>query len=88
MTRFLFSRRSLLVLLAVAVLSLLSGCASFAAGDPRSSYRQDLWWLGAEPANTARWPAHGNMELAPILGSPFPDRAVEPATPSPDWPPL
>jgi len=86
MTRFLSSRRSLLVLLAVAVVSLLSGCAS--TGDPRSSYRQDLWWLGAEPASTARWPAHGNMDLAPILGNPLPDRAVAPTTPSPDWPPL
>ncbi|MCL2308963.1 MAG: hypothetical protein FWC42_01630 [Proteobacteria bacterium] len=80
------SFRRCLVLLSLAVL-LLSGCAS--VDDPRSNYRHDLWWLGAESPNTTRWPANGSQELAPMIGEPIPAaRAAPPPTPSPGWPPL
>ncbi|MDR2244513.1 MAG: hypothetical protein LBE15_03785 [Burkholderiales bacterium] len=88
MTRFFSFRPCRLVLLPLAVLWLLSGCASFTADDPRSNYRHELWWLGAESPNTMRWPAREVTELDPMPVESLPERRPAPSTPSPGWPPL
>ncbi|MDR0770721.1 MAG: hypothetical protein LBE75_05935 [Burkholderiales bacterium] len=86
LTRSFSFRPRRLVLLSLVVL--LSGCASFTADDPRSNYRHDLWWLGAESPNTMRWPARSVEELQPMPVESIPARGAPPATPSPGWPPL
>ena len=83
-----FSGSRRLVLLSLAALCFLGGCASFTADDPRSNYRHDLWWLGAESPNTMRWPAREVTELDPMPVESIPERAPPPSTPSPGWPPL
>ncbi|MDR2711136.1 MAG: hypothetical protein LBB65_07440 [Burkholderiales bacterium] len=85
MTRFL-SSRCRLVLLSLAVVWLVGGCAT--TEDARTGYRHDLWWLGANSPDTTRWPANDQMELAPMTNHWLPERTPTPATPSPGWPPL
>ncbi len=88
MTRALSFCLRRLALLPLAALPLLSGCASFTADDPRSNYRHELWWLGAESPNTMRWPARSVEELRPMPVESIPERGSPPSTPSPGWPPL
>jgi PBP1b-binding outer membrane lipoprotein LpoB len=76
-----------LALLSLAAL-FLSGCASFTADDPRSNYRHDLWWLGAESPNSMRWPAREVKELDPMPVESIPERNPPSSKPSPGWPPL
>ncbi len=72
----------------VLALSMLSGCVSLTADDPRNPNRHELWWLGAKNPDQMTWPARTVEELPPMPVESLPDRSRTPATTSPNWPPL